>query len=105
MRCGARSGIREGAQPQSNSGYAPVTLTMEGGQSVRGVTKNEDLFSIQIMEVEGRIQGFEKEGLEALEKPTESAMPIFGPERLSEGELDDLVGYLGTLRGFDPAVR
>jgi hypothetical protein len=31
-------------------------------------------------------------------------MPVFGPERLSDSELDDLVRYLGTLRGFDPSV-
>lgn len=97
--------IREGALPQSDSGYAPVTLTTEDGQSIRGVTKNEDLFSIQVMEVEGRIQGFDKDRVEALDKPAESVMPIFGQDRLSDIELDDLVGYLGTLRGFDPAVQ
>ena len=98
------SRIREGSLGESNSGYAPVTLTSEGGQSMRGVTKNEDLFSIQIMAVEGRIQGFEKDRLEALEKPTESLMPVFGRDLLSDSELDDLVSYLETLRGFDPAV-
>ena len=71
---------------------------------MRAVTKNEDLFSIQIMAVEGRIQGFEKDRLEALEKPTESLMPVFGRDLLSDSELDDLVSYLETLRGFDPAV-
>ena len=98
------STIREGARVQSDSGYAPVTLTTDSGQAMRGVTKNEDLFSIQIMAVEGRIQGFEKESLEALDKPTESLMPAFGRDRLSDSELDDLVSYLETLRGFDPAV-
>ncbi len=98
------SRIREGYRGGSDSGYAPVTLTTEGGESMRGVTKNEDLFSIQIMALEGRIQGFEKEDLEALEKPTDSLMPAFGQDRLSDGELDDLVSYLVTLRGYDPAV-
>jgi mono/diheme cytochrome c family protein len=32
-----------------------------------------------------------------------SAMPAFGPDRLSERDLDDLLRYLQTLRGFDPA--
>ena len=98
------SRIREGYRGPSDSGYAPVMLTTESGESMRGVTKNEDLFSIQIMAVEGRIQGFEKENLEALEKPTESLMPVFGRDRLSDSELDDLVSYLETLGGFDPAV-
>ena len=99
------SRIREGLRPRSDSGFAPVTLTTEDGQLVRGVTKNEDLFSIQIMEVEGRIQGFQKDRLEALDKPTDSLMPVFGSDRLSEGDLNDLVSYLQTLRGFDPAVQ
>ncbi len=99
------SRIREGSRPRSGSGFAPVTLTTEDGEAVRGVTKNEDLFSIQIMEVEGRIQGFDKERLEALDKPADSLMPLFGPDRLNEGELNDLVSYLQTLRGFDPAVQ
>ena len=98
------SRIREGIRPRSDSGYAPVALTTSDGQTLRGVTKNEDLFSIQIMEVEGRIQGFEKETLETLEKPTESLMPVFGPDRLGDAALEDLLAYLETLRGFDPAV-
>ena len=43
--------------------------------------------------------------LEALDKPTDSLMPVFGSDRLSEGDLNDLVSYLQTLRGFDPAVQ
>jgi mono/diheme cytochrome c family protein len=36
---------------------------------------------------------------------TKSAMPVFGTDRLSESDLDDIVRYLQTLRGFDPAVK
>jgi hypothetical protein len=32
-------------------------------------------------------------------------MPIFGSERLSDSDLNDLVRYLGTLRGFNPSVQ
>jgi mono/diheme cytochrome c family protein len=32
-------------------------------------------------------------------------MPIFGPDRLSDSDLDDLLRYLQTLRGFDPAIK
>jgi mono/diheme cytochrome c family protein len=31
-------------------------------------------------------------------------MPAFGPDRISDGDLDDLVRYLTTLRGFNPTV-
>jgi hypothetical protein len=28
-------------------------------------------------------------------------MPAYGPERLNDSDLNDLVGYLSTLRGVD----
>jgi hypothetical protein len=31
-------------------------------------------------------------------------MPVFGPDRLSESDLTDLLSYLSTLKGFDPSV-
>ena len=34
-----------------------------------------------------------------------SAMPAFPHSRLSDPELDDLLRYLQSLRGFDPSVR
>jgi mono/diheme cytochrome c family protein len=36
---------------------------------------------------------------------TKSAMPTYGTDRLNESDLDDVVRYLQTLRGFDPAVK
>jgi len=96
--------IRRGVEGRRNNGFAPVTLTTEDGQAVRGVTKNEDLFSIQVMETSERIQGFDKDTLQSIEEPAASLMPTFGPDRLSDSELDDVVRYLQTLRGFDPAV-
>ena len=32
-------------------------------------------------------------------------MPAFGRKRLSDSDLNDLVGYLSTLRGADVTVR
>jgi mono/diheme cytochrome c family protein len=31
-------------------------------------------------------------------------MPAFGSNRINESDLDDLIRYLQTLRGFDPSV-
>jgi putative heme-binding domain-containing protein len=95
--------IRRGLE-QFSQGYAPVTLTPETGQPIRGVKKNEDLFSVQIMDTAERIQGYEKDKMKAVEDGTRSVMPAFGPDQLSDRDLDDLVRYLQTLRGFDPAV-
>lgn len=94
-------GAVEGFRP----GYEPVTLTQPNGQAIRGVKKNEDQYSVQIMDSRERIQGYEKDKLREVTDETRSAMPPFGPERLSESDLDDVVRYLQTLRGFDPAVK
>ncbi len=85
--------------------YETVTLVTKEGQRVRGVKKNEDVFSIQIMDVRERIQGFAKTGLQDVIYEKDSLMPAYGPGRLSDSDLDDLVGYLSTLRGADLTVR
>jgi mono/diheme cytochrome c family protein len=56
------------------------------------------------MDTGERIQGYEKEKMQAVENGTQSMMPAFPPDRLSDRDLDDLVRYLQTLRGFDPAA-
>src|SRR5688572_8319091 len=97
------SRIRNGID-ESRPGFQPVTITPESGPSIRGVKKNEDLFSVQIMDTRERIQGYEKDKVRAVEDLRRSLMPVFGAERLSDSDLNDLVRYLGTLRGFDPSV-
>jgi putative heme-binding domain-containing protein len=94
-----------GATEDFRPGYEPVTLTPATGQPIHGVKKNEDLFSVQIMDARERIQGYEKDAMKTVVNDTKSAMPAYGPDRLNESDLDDLVRYLQTLRGFDPAVK
>jgi putative heme-binding domain-containing protein len=94
-----------GAVEGFGPGYEPVTLTQSNGQTIQGVKKNEDLFSVQIMDTRERIQGYEKDKMKEVKDETRSAMPVFGTDRLSESDLDDIVRYLMTLRGFDPAVQ
>ena len=80
-------------------GYEAVTLVTKDGQKIRGVKKNEDLFSIQIMDARERIQGYLKKDLEQVIFEKASLMPAYGTERLSDNDLNDLIGYLRTLRG------
>jgi putative heme-binding domain-containing protein len=81
-------------------GYEPVTVTPPNGAPIYGVKKNEDLFSVQIMDSGERIQGYEKDKMKAVENGTRSAMPAFASNRLSDADLDNLASYLQTLRGF-----
>jgi putative heme-binding domain-containing protein len=94
-----------GATEDFRPGYEPVTLTSSDGQAIHGVKKNEDSFSVQIMDTRERIQGYEKEKMKNVANDTKSAMPAFGPDRLNESDLDDVIRYMQTLRGFDPAVK
>jgi cytochrome c oxidase cbb3-type subunit 3 len=80
-------------------GYESVTIVTRDGQKIRGVKKNEDTFSIQIMDARERIQGHMKSDLQQLIFEKASLMPEYGQERLSDSDLNDLIGYLRTLRG------
>jgi putative heme-binding domain-containing protein len=85
-------------------GYQPVTLITRDGQRIRGVKKNEDAFSIQIMDTRERLQGYLKANLRELVNDDASVMPDFGTDRLSDRDLDDLLAYLGTLRAPVPGI-
>jgi putative heme-binding domain-containing protein len=84
--------------------YETVTVVTKDGQKIRGIKKNEDAFSIQMMDMRERIQGYSKANVEVLYDKN-SLMPAFSAKQLSDGDLSDLVGYLTTLRGHDVVVR
>lgn len=88
-----------GAVEGFKAGYEPVTLTTDSGSKIHGVKKNEDMFSVQIMDSGERIQGYLKDDLRQVTDEKKSAMPVFGPERLDEQQLEDLLAYLLSLRG------
>ena len=96
--------IRGGFE-DSLSGYEPVSITTKNGQTIQGVKKNEDLNSVQIMDSRERIQGYLRSDVREVADGKRSAMPVFGPERLPESDLNDLLAYMATLRGFDPSVK
>jgi len=85
--------------------FETVTLVTKDGQRIRGTKKNEDVFSIQVMDTRERIQGYLKSDLKDVIYEKESLMPAFATDRLSDGDLNDLVGYLSSLRGSDVPSR
>jgi cytochrome c oxidase cbb3-type subunit III len=86
-------------------GYEPVTLVTAQGERIRGIRKNEDEFSIQIMDTRERLQGYLKSSLTEFTLDKQSLMPVYAADRLSDGDLDDLVRYLTGLRGTADATR
>ena len=67
--------------------------------------KNEDAFSVQIMDTRERIQGYLKEDMREVRDGTRSAMPVYSADKLSENDLNDLLAYLNTLRGTPAAAE
>ena len=80
-------------------GFETVSVVMRDGRRLRGVRKNEDTFSVQIMTPSEDIRSFFKRDVEVEPEPGRSLMPVYGPERLTDDELADVVRYLRTLRG------
>ena len=75
-------------------GYKPVTVVTRDGQRVRGVRKSEDAFSIQMMDDSGHLRGYLKTGVREVVRETNSLMPAFGPDRLNDGDLADVLAFL-----------
>jgi cytochrome c oxidase cbb3-type subunit III len=82
-------------------GYEPVTIVTRDGERIRGIKKNEDEFSLQVMDTRERLQGYLKADLSEVTTDKQSLMPIYGPDRLNDRDLDDLLRYLTGLRAAD----
>src|SRR5438093_3948576 len=103
-RAGLMSKVR-GSSAFIRPGYEPVTLVTRSGERIRGVRKNEDEFSIQIMDMRERLQGYLKSNLAEFTLDKQSVMPAYGPDRLTDRDLDDLLRYLASLRAAAETTR
>jgi alcohol dehydrogenase (cytochrome c) len=77
--------------------YRAVTLVTRSGERIQGVAKNEDAFSIQIMDTDERLQGYLKAELDEVVHETGSLMPTFARRDLSGRELEDLLAFLARV--------
>ncbi len=84
-------------------GYRTVTLMLRDGRRVRGVKKREDVFSLQLIDTTDRLQGYLRADLASVRDVAESLMPVFGSDRLSDGDLDDLFRFLASVNAADAA--
>lgn len=76
------------------AGYRSAVLTHRSGERLEGIIRNEDNFSVQLQTRDGGFHFIQKSDLRALEPLGQSLMPNNYQERLSPGELNDLVSYL-----------
>lgn len=77
--------------------YESVSVVTADGKEIKGVTLNEDNFSVQIMDTSDQIHLLEKDKLKSFQKTRQSAMPTYGADLLSDKDLNDIVAYLSSL--------
>ncbi len=81
-------------------GFLLVEATTSGRETLRGIRLNEDTFTIQLKDMQGRIDSLRKSGLRSLKKlRNETPMPSYASV-FSADELEDLVAFLASQRGL-----
>jgi len=74
--------------------YETVTVVTANGEEIKGVTLNEDSFSLQLMDTAEKIHLLEKDKLRSITKSRESLMPSYDTGTLSDRDLSDIIAYL-----------
>jgi putative heme-binding domain-containing protein len=86
--------------PNANvpAGFRTVDIAQRG-ERIEGVVKAEDAFSIQVLTTDGRLLGLRKADLARVTPRPGSLMPAYSADQLDAAQLEDLLSFLGTLRG------
>jgi putative heme-binding domain-containing protein len=96
-----------GAQPHNLVAlqtYPVVQVTTLGGKTVRGVLRNEDSFSMQIMGLDQQLYLLDRAKLKTIIYEPKGLMPTDYDKRLSNVEFDDLLAFLTRL-GSPPPLQ
>jgi PQQ-dependent dehydrogenase (methanol/ethanol family) len=91
---GGRGGGRAG-------GFATVVVKTREGLELRGVRRNEDTFSLQMIDTSGQLRLLDKATLASVVAESLSLHPPDYAARLSAVEIANLVGYLAAQQGRD----
>jgi cytochrome c oxidase cbb3-type subunit III len=74
-----------------------LIVTMADGQTLTGIARNEDNFSLQLQASDGTLHLLNRSELHNIEYQPRSLMPDDYGSKLSREELDDLVSYLASV--------
>jgi putative heme-binding domain-containing protein len=80
-------------------GYLVVRAVPASGAEVRGIRVNEDVFWVEIRDQAGAVHTLRKSELSRLDREIDASLMPSYESRLTTPQLDDLIAYLGTLRG------
>jgi cytochrome c oxidase cbb3-type subunit III len=84
-------------------GFKPAAVTTRDGQHIEGLVRNEDNFSLQLLDKDGGFHFFEKGDLQSFGYLPRSFMPSDYADRLTKTELNDLVSFLMNAASAQPA--
>ena len=76
------------------AGYQPVKVVTRSGQTIEGIAKNQDSFSIQLLDRQNRLHLLNREELRSIDEPRASLMPHNYDKVLSPAEYNDLLAML-----------
>jgi len=86
-----------------NAAIQPVNRTVRAvtreGRTISGRRLNEDTYTVQLIDQQERLVSLDKASLREYEVVRGASMPPYR-DKLSDGELADLVAYLLSLRGL-----
>lgn len=77
--------------------YETVEVVTAEGQEVKGITLNEDSFTLQLMDTAEHIYLLKKDKLRSFHKSRQSLMPIYNSNLLSDSDLHDIVAFLQSV--------
>jgi putative heme-binding domain-containing protein len=78
--------------------FRTALLTTRTGNKLSGLRLNEDTWSIQVRDPNGRLHSFWKSDLSDVKYDRQTTMPSYRG-LLTDSELNDVVAYLASLRG------
>jgi len=79
-------------------GYNTIAVETSDGRKISGVQRAYDAFSAQFVDAKDNYYSFLREEVKSMTREVKSMMPSYS-KSLSAQELNDLVVYMGTLRG------
>lgn len=81
------------------AGYETVTAVLQDGKRITGVRKNEDTFSLQLMDQAEQYHLLLKKELKEVIHDPQSLMPAYGEQTINQKDMQNLIAYLESLRG------
>src|SRR5205814_7538430 len=100
---GGGRGFPGGGGGRGGGGAATVVVKMPDGKEIRGVRRNEDSFSLQMVDATGQLQLIDKTKVASVTVDTKSLMPADYAVRLTAADINNVVAFLHAQAGRDPA--